>query len=174
MAKKKKELIFDHDTPGRGRPTELTPEIAEEICDAIATNSKGVAALCKENEHWPDRSTIFRWIAKNEEFCAQYARAKKAQAELLVDEIIEIADETTFDTYVNDEGKLVPDHEYIQRSRLRIDSRKWKACKLIPKVYGDKMHNKVSGDEDEPPVKVESEIKVAVSIDDRIKELARE
>lgn len=173
MAKSKKK-IEQEDTRPVGRPSDYTPELGEEICDAIATSSYGITTLCKAHEHWPDKVTIYRWIAKIPEFCNQYTQAKKAQAELMVDEMIEIADQTVFDTYVNDEGKLVPDHEYMQRSRLRIDTRKWMACKLIPKVYGDRVHNKVSGDEDGPPVKVESDVIVAVSIDERIKDLAGE
>jgi hypothetical protein len=28
--------------------------------------------------------------------------------------------------------------EHVQRSRLRIDTRKWHLSKMLPKVYGDK------------------------------------
>jgi hypothetical protein len=48
-------------------------------------------------------------------------------------------DERAFDTKINDLGYQMPDHEYMQRSRLRIDTRKWLACKLIPKVYGERI-----------------------------------
>ncbi len=31
------------------------------------------------------------------------------------------------------------DHENVQRSRLRVDTRKWAAAKLAPKKYSDKL-----------------------------------
>jgi hypothetical protein len=32
----------------------------------------------------------------------------------------------------------------IQRARLRIDTRKWLACKLVPKVYGSLKQDNVT------------------------------
>jgi hypothetical protein len=34
----------------------------------------------------------------------------------------------------------------IQRNKLRVDARKWVVCKLLPKVYGDKIQAEVSGE----------------------------
>lgn len=69
----------------------------------------------------------------------QYARAKEAQIEALADEMLEIADNPTGDVYADDEGgmRLAPD--VVQRSRLRVDTRKWLLSKLAPKKYGDKV-----------------------------------
>ena len=33
----------------------------------------------------------------------------------------------------------VPDHEHVQRSKLRVDSRKWLISKYAPQRYGDRM-----------------------------------
>jgi hypothetical protein len=68
-----------------------------------------------------------------------YARARQERADLLADEIVEIADDGRNDTYVDDEGKVRVDHDVIARSRLRVDARKWVAAKLKPRVYGDKL-----------------------------------
>ncbi len=38
------------------------------------------------------------------------------------------------------DGKKALDHEHVQRSRLRVDTRKWAAGKLAPKRYGDKLN----------------------------------
>ena len=54
-----------------------------------------------------------------------------------MDEIVKISDEKHNDSYINDKGQEVCDSEYIARSRLRVDTRKWLASKLVPKVYGD-------------------------------------
>ena len=39
----------------------------------------------------------------------------------------------------------VLDAEHVQRSRLRIDTRKWMAGKLAPKKYGEKIEYELSG-----------------------------
>jgi hypothetical protein len=119
-----------------GRPTIYTEELGKEICDAIASSSKGIRKLCNENDSFPNPDTIYCWVKEHEDFSEQYARAKRLQIEVLADEIIEIADDTSNDTTVNANGKVIINHEHINRSRLRIDTRKWLASKLAPKIYG--------------------------------------
>ena len=75
------------------------------------------------NKAMPDRSTVFRWLAKYPEFRDQYARAKEESADALSEDILDIADDATED---------------VQRSRLRVDARKWLAAKMKPKKYGDR------------------------------------
>lgn len=117
-------------------------QIAEEICDAIACDSKGLRRLCEENPHWPERRNIYHWCKKHPEFRLQYLQAKEHQIEALVDEILDIADDTSRDTILktNNDGEQVEAYnsEWVNRSRLRIDTRKWLAGKLAPKIYGDK------------------------------------
>ncbi len=43
------------------------------------------------------------------------------------------------------DGKKTLDHEHVQRSRLRVDTRKWAAGKLAPKRYGDKLQHTGEG-----------------------------
>ena len=115
------------------------PELAEEICNAVSCSSKGIKQLCKEHEHWPSHDTIYRWLAMEKEFSDLYARATRLQIEVIVDEILEIADDASNDSVINEEdGKFTIDHEHINRSRLKIDTRKWLAAKLCPRLYGDK------------------------------------
>jgi hypothetical protein len=46
----------------------------------------------------------------------------------------------------NDErGGWEQNGEHIQRSRVRIDTRKWLLSKMLPKVYGDKSEVAVTG-----------------------------
>lgn len=119
-----------------GRPTTYTFELTKEICNAIASNSKGIGKLCAENPHWPNKDTIFSWLKHNKEFSDQYAQAKRLQIECVVDELLEIADDDSNDCMVDAEGSLVFNSQAVQRARLRIDTRKWLACKLAPKIYG--------------------------------------
>lgn len=122
-----------------GRPTKYQSDLAKEICDAIASTSIGTKRLCVENSHWPCQDTLFTWLKTYPEFSEQYAQAKICQIELLVDEILEIADDASQDQYVNDLGVLVPTPPAINRARLKVDTRKWLASKLVPKVYGNKI-----------------------------------
>lgn len=131
--------------PKIGRPSIYTEELAKEICDAIATQSKSLRQLCKENPHWPDRNTIFEWNMNRPEFSCQYTQARRNQIQTFIDDIIEISDNIEEDSKINEDGELVINKEWIARSRLRVDSRKWLACKLVPKVYGDRVN--VSNDE---------------------------
>lgn len=123
--------------------TLFTQKLADEICEAISTSSIGLSILCKNNQHWPDKATILRWLEKHESFRDQYARAREAQADHLAEEIIAIADDGSKDTEIrytaSGEPYQAEDHEWVNRSKLRIEARKWTAAKLRPKVYGDKV-----------------------------------
>ena len=119
-----------------GRPTTYTSELANEICDSIASSSKGTKKLCKENQHWPCQDTLFTWLKIYPEFSEQYAQAKRCQIEVFIDEILDIADDSSQDQVMNTQGNIVCNSEFIARSRLRIDTRKWLAAKLVPKIYG--------------------------------------
>ena len=88
----------------------------------------------------PSSSTFYEWIDSDKTKAKRYARACEDRTEKLVDEIIEISDNSTGDNKTMEDGTEVPDHEWIARSRLRVDSRKWLASRLHPKKYGDKQY----------------------------------
>jgi hypothetical protein len=87
-------------------------------------------------------------------FCLQ-VRAREAQADTLADEILDIADESVNDFMErfgrDGEVTLVENPETINRSKLRIEARKWYAGKLKPKKYGDSSHLVMGGPND--PIK---------------------
>lgn len=70
-------------------------------------------------------------------------RAREAQADTLADELLDISDDARNDwmkrNHGDDDPGWVANGEHIQRSRLRVDTRKWIASKLKPKKYGDKL-----------------------------------
>lgn len=124
-----------------GRPSIYSETLSEEICARLAVGeSLRSICLC---ENMPGLRTVMRWLDRDEGFRQQYARAREVQAEYLVDEIIEISDDGTND-YVarrDAENAIVgwrENGEVVNRSRLRVDARKWAASKLAPKKYGDK------------------------------------
>lgn len=118
-----------------------TDELGEEICLKLATNPKSIQKLCGENPDWPCFQTIYEWRIKVPSFGEMYLRAKQNQIEILVDQILEISDDSSEDTItrmnkMGDEYEAC-NSEWINRSRLRVDSRKWLAAKLAPRIYGD-------------------------------------
>ena len=123
----------------KGRPTKYTQPLAKEICDMISASGKGTKRLCLENPHWPCQDTLFAWLKAYPEFSEQYARAKKCQIEFLVDEILEISDDASQDQLIDPQGKIVFNSQAVNRARLKIDTRKWLASKLLPRVYGSKI-----------------------------------
>lgn len=112
--------------------------IAQEICEQVATTTHGIKRIIQNNPHFPCEEVIRKWRFKFPEFARCYAEAKRMQAELLAEEVVEICDDGTNDYYTDNKGNEQIDFENIQRSRLRVDTRKWLAGKLAPKIYGEK------------------------------------
>lgn len=139
-----------------GRPTKFTQELADKICETISTSSKGLRTICSENDI--DTSTLLKWLRENEEFSIQYARAKELQADYLVEEMVEIADDGSNDYMKIVKGDMeynVEDREVTSRSKLRVDTRKWIAAKLAPKKYSDKMDVTSGGEKLTAPIIIE-------------------
>lgn len=92
---------------------------------------------------------VMRWLSEQPAFRDQYARAREAQADYWAEEIVDIADDGTND-YVEKERSdgstyEAVDQEHINRSRLRVDTRKWLMARMAPKKYGDKIQQELSG-----------------------------
>ena len=139
-----------------GRPSKYTKEIATKICEGIISG-QSVRSIC-ENDELPSATTVFNWLASSKQpFLEQYTQAREIQAEIMADEILDIADDGTND-YVERETQkgtiVVCDQEHINRSRLRVDARKWVASKLLPKKYGDKLEVGGQGERGEILVRV--------------------
>ena len=109
-----------------GRPTKYTEELGKKICEQIA-NGKSLKKICKSAK-MPHRDTIHRWLLDKEkkEFYDNYEKAVNVRTENMFDEIEEISD-------------LSDKKQSTNRSRLRIDTRKWYLSKIMPKKFGDKV-----------------------------------
>lgn len=124
-------------------------EIADRICAELA-EGRSLRSVCCDPD-MPAQSSVFRWLA-DERYAAfreQYARAREAQADAIFDEILDIADDGSNDWMERrrEDGSVdeVLNHEHVQRSKLRIEARRWMAGKLRPKVYGDKIEHEHTG-----------------------------
>jgi hypothetical protein len=96
----------------------------------------------------PSTRTFYKWLESDELLVKQYARACELRAENLFDEIIDIADDSSGDIKYDKDGNPYLDNEFVQRSRVRIDARKWVLGKLNPKKFSDKVT--LQGDADNP------------------------
>lgn len=126
-----------------GRPSTYTKEIADRVCNELSEGAS-LVAICSVAD-MPHPSTIYDWLKANPDFADRYTSAREAQAEFMAAEIIEISDDGSRDYKPGPEGQYVPDQDHIQRSKLRVESRKWIAAKLKPKVYGDRQQIDLTG-----------------------------
>ena len=116
-----------------GRPTIYTEELANEICETIASRKDSLTSLCEEHKNWPHVSNLFVWIKKYPKFREAYARAKSEQVEVSIDYMQELMSESHH--YTDDNGNKRVDVGLI---RVKVDAIKWKASKLCAKTYGIK------------------------------------
>jgi hypothetical protein len=98
-------------------------EVFEKIIARIAQGEALTTIL--RTEGMPHYSTVCDWLSEDAALADRYTRARLAQADLLTEEMLEEARMTTA--------------ENAQAKRLLIDVLKWRAGKLRPKVYGDKL-----------------------------------
>jgi hypothetical protein len=119
----------------RGAPTRKTPELLEAIFAGISLG-RSARAMCVEVGI--SQRVLWNWLASDEQLMRQYLRAKELCIDAYAEEIIEISDDGSRDTYLDEKGREVTNREVIARAQLRIDARKWYAARLAPKKYGDK------------------------------------
>lgn len=113
------------------------------ICDKL-TEGVSLRKLCKSDD-FPNASTVYVWLDRFPSFAEQYARAREAATEDMLEEILEIADDPKIDA---------------QDKRVRIDTRKWAMGKLKPKKYGEKQTHEI-GNKDGETLKVDSNVENA-------------
>ncbi len=127
---------------GLGRPSKYTEAKGRAICKLLASGVT-LTQICKR-EGMPAIATVLKW-AQDEKlpFYEQYARARDLGYSLMASQLLDIADDghndwMTIETRGGAEIEVV-NREAIQRSELRVNTRKWLLSKALPKLYGDKL-----------------------------------
>ena len=143
-----------------GRPSIYSQELAAKICDRLI-HGEGLRAICRDDD-MPALSTVIDWIKDKQDFSVQYTKARELQAELMLDDILEIADDSSKDIIDTGMGKMV-DQEVIQRARLKVDTRKWAMGKMYPKRYSEKITQEVTGVDGKP---IAHSVEIKVTFDD--------
>mgnify|MGYP001593739938 CR=1 FL=1 len=111
----------------------------EEVCKLLESGYSLRSIFVMHDS--PMSNTLFyRLLKENKDLNERYARAKEIYADTIFDEILEISDESNADIQISDkDGSMYINGEAVQRSRLKVDARKWVLSKLAPKKYGDKL-----------------------------------
>jgi hypothetical protein len=126
-------------------------EIFNKIIAEIADEGTPVRTILKR-KGMPSSSTFFIWLDEDDFKSKQYARACEMRAEVLFDQMLQIAF-----TPVEGETKKIVKKGKVQETettkgdmlghrRLQVDTIKWSISKLAPKKYGDKMDVTTAGD----------------------------
>ena len=124
------------------RPSTFTDALFASILERIA-DGESLRAIC-HHDGMPAARTVLRWIRGNPDLQRTYAIATEVRADMIFDEILEIADDARNDLVekVGRDGQVqgfAVDAENIRRSALRIDARKWTLARMAPKKYGDRV-----------------------------------
>lgn len=108
-----------------GRPTVITPETQEGICEWLADGGNLISYCAQDGN--PSHASIYRALEKDEGFREAYARAREVQAHADAENLNSLAEEARA-------GRLDP-----AAARVAADILKWTASKRLPKAYGDKV-----------------------------------
>lgn len=122
-----------------GRPTKFTKKVGDRICSEVREGLT-LRRICHP-ANMPHRSQVFRWLSMPslKSFRDQYELAIIDRTEAWAEEVVEISDDGLNDTYFDDNGNMRTDHDVIQRSKLRVETRLKLMAKLKPKKYGEKI-----------------------------------
>jgi len=110
-----------------GRPAKMDAVVFEKVCSEIEVTHEGLNALCKQYDSSAPAFIAFKNADESGKLSERYARARDNQADYLADLMLDVAFSKSSDPNM------------VQRDRLKIDSLKWIASKLKPKMYGDKL-----------------------------------
>jgi hypothetical protein len=110
--------------------TDEVTEIQEKVVEAIQTG-RSLRQVCQD-DGMPDFRTVQRWIVSDGQFAVRYARARTAQADTLFDRMEAVEEAVSAGTMDSHAARVV------------LDSMRWRASKLAPKVYGDRLDVQVS------------------------------
>ena len=110
--------------------TDDVAEIQDRVVDAIQTG-RSLRQVCSD-DGMPEFRTVQRWIVSDGQFAVKYTRARVAQADTLFDRMEAVEEAVTAGTMDSHAARVV------------LDSMRWRASKLAPKVYGDRLDVQVS------------------------------
>ena len=94
-------------------------------------SGRSLRQVCKD-DGMPHAATVMRWMQASPEFANKYTRARTAQADVLFDRMEAVEEAVSAGTMDSHAARVV------------LDSMRWRASKLAPKVYGDRLDVQVT------------------------------
>lgn len=120
------------------------PKIIDEVVDWLATG-KTIRDYCRQ-EGRPCNEAVYRYLANaGEEVDTRIVRARARGCEAIAEQVVAIADDSSGDTTVDEKGNVRVDSEFVQRSKLRVETRLRLMSKWNSGRYGDKSQVEHSG-----------------------------
>ena len=97
------------------------------VCDELA-KGKSLRSICEHNDKMPAWSTVLQAVQRSEELYEMYSRARAIGAEVLADEMHDLAASPL-------PADMDPRHmnAEVQRRRLEVDTKKWTFAKMQPR-----------------------------------------
>jgi hypothetical protein len=123
-----------------GRRTLPVGEVKRRVIEGLS-DGVPLAQLCRE-EGMPAYRTVYDWLNVDEQFAAEFARARDVGFDVIAESVFDIIDDCPANS------------EHVQRAKMRAEYRLKLLAKWSPKRYGDKQELKHSGDPN-APVQVE-------------------
>ena len=123
-------------------------EVEDEILERLA-NGETLTRICRD-AHMPIRGVAWAWQETVPGFADRMLRARRGFAFAKADEIEDIADDGSNDWMektFRDETVTVFNHEHVQRSKLRIETRRWLIERIASTDFGPPSGAKGEGDE---------------------------
>ena len=110
-------------------PSIVWPALLEMI-----SNGSSLTGALKKLTPSPGYNWAKVQLRENHELKAQYEAACKDRADRLVDDLLELVD-TPIPADLDSGARTA----YVNHLRLKLDTRKWIACKFNPRIYGDRV-----------------------------------
>jgi hypothetical protein len=116
------------------QPRHDAASIWAQLLPLIASGASLPAALAQLPEPRPSLWWAKMAIRHDPALEERYRAATELRADALADEIAAIADEPIPPDLHGSDASA-----FVQRQRLRVDAKKWLACKLFPRRWGDRL-----------------------------------
>jgi hypothetical protein len=148
-----------------GRPQLYDREkIVAHVCEQLALG-RSLLNICTTDPGMPDHMTVRIWVRDDNPAGTRqrYLSAREAGLSSMAEDIIDLSDKThewvmvqKTDRHGNlmfdDKGapivekRLIPlSSDTVAHKRLQVDTRKWYLSKVLPKIYGDKILQELTG-----------------------------
>lgn len=108
----------------------LNDEAVQNELIARIIAGEGVEEICRD-KHMPSHETVYCKMAGDETFLRRIAHAREQQQEAVCEKMVDLA------------YKATPEDWQVRK--LQINTLQWRAARLAPKKYGDKITQENTG-----------------------------